>query len=108
MTVTVKLSLDATGFDVMLASLADAADLFPEIRQGLVSLLKSGEQLFGVDGDVIPASVTGELLVRLQPSDALLRFMSTSRAWDIDFSVLKHATSPVGVSDVNTTLESMQ
>ncbi|WP_156668624.1 hypothetical protein [Rhizobium aegyptiacum] len=105
---TLMLSFDIARLDGMLSALTEAADLFPEVRQGLVSLLDSQEELFSLDSNFLPASITGELLVLLQPSDALRRLMAASRAGDADLRIFEHATSPVGRPELSTTSESRQ
>lgn len=101
----VKLKAESGDF---LASLADAAQILLEVRDALLGFLDSGEELVRMDSDASTASVTGELIVRLQPSDAFLGLMTTVRAWHRDLFALEHAFSPVAFSITNTTSESMQ
>ncbi|MCS0463495.1 hypothetical protein [Rhizobium favelukesii] len=105
---TIKLRCDTADLEDYLSALFAASELLPEIRQGLVGLLDSGEELFCVHSDCIAASVTGELLVRFQPSDALLRLLSASGAWNVDFNIFEHATSPIDDSNVITAREASQ
>ena len=108
MTNSLKLTLDTAGLAKLLSALSDAADLLPEVRDGLIGLLDSGEQLLRIDCDGSAAALTTEIVVRLKPSDALLRLLPASGAGDIDFCVLEHAASPVELLDVITTSGTVQ
>jgi hypothetical protein len=103
-----KIRCDTSRSVRALAALSNAAELFPEIRQALVSLLDSGEQLIRIDGDGLSATGADELLVSFHPSDALLGLLSAAGAGDVDFSVFEHATSPFDLSDESTTDKDVQ
>ncbi|MBB3743748.1 hypothetical protein FHX10_003247 [Rhizobium sp. BK591] len=105
---TIKLRCDATSFSALLSDLDASLKSIPEIREALIRFLDSGEELFRIDRDVLPASIAGELLVRLHPSDALRRFVTASRAGDADLCIFKHATPPVGDSNATTTEAEVQ
>jgi hypothetical protein len=103
--VVVILKADSADF---LASLADAAQVFLEFRDALLCFLDSGEEFIRLDSDACTASVTGELIVRLQPSDALLGLMTTFRARYRDLFAFEHDYSLVAPLITNTTSDSMQ
>ena len=89
-----KLSIDGDGFARMLSSLTEIANRFPEFRDGILSLLNSGDELFIIDRDIRTASGTGELVVGFKPSDSLLGLMSAFRARNPDFVIFKHDEPP--------------
>ncbi len=99
---TVGISADASALLSALSEFEAALESRLEIRETFVGLLDSGEQLCRVDSDVSVAAFTGELIVSLHPSDALLGLVAAARAGDRDFCVAEHATSPVRPADVTT------
>ncbi|RWY85172.1 hypothetical protein EHI44_16790 [Rhizobium leguminosarum] len=105
---TLKLRCDATALNEILTDLDASLKSLPEISEFLIRLLDSGEELFRIDSDVLPAPLAGELLVRLHPSDALRSLVTASRAGDADLRIFEHATPPVELLDVNTTSELRQ
>ena len=72
--------LDAGCAHELLSALSDVAERFPELRDGVVDLLETGEELFLLHSDVAAAATTGEIVVRLDPSDRLLSLVSAFRA----------------------------
>lgn len=105
----VKITLDGTKIQQMLSALSNLADRLPEFRDGLLRLIDSGEEIFRVDGYGFTAAITSELLVRLNPSEALLGPMSTTGAGDCDLLFLEQRTSPiVEFTENNTTLADNQ
>jgi hypothetical protein len=73
-----------------LVSFAKILECFLQISERPLDLSDFGFELARVENDMSTAS-TGEVFVRLYPSDALLRFAGTIFAGDFDFSVIKKA-----------------
>lgn len=90
----VAVSFDASGFERNLALLAEAAQRFPEIRDGLVRLFETGDQFVRLDTNALAASTTNHLVVRLNPSDGLGVLVAAARARNSDFCTLEHAQPP--------------
>ena len=93
-----KISLNGDSLSVMLSSLTEAANRFPEFGDRLLSFLNSGEELFTLDNDIMPAPVTDELVVSFKPSDGLLCLVTAFRARNPDFLFFKHDEPPAGIS----------
>ena len=97
-TCDLKISLNGDSLSIMLSTLSEAANRFPEFGDRLLSFLNSGEELFTVDDDIRPAPGAGELLVSFKPSDGLLGLVSAFRASNPDFLIFKHDEPPAGNS----------
>ena len=91
---TVNIRMDTSGLRAWLSALTQLAERLPEVRDGLLGYLDSGEELFRFDVDRGAATVTGECIVRLYPSDALLGLLSASGAGDTNLLLVEHGTSP--------------
>jgi hypothetical protein len=59
------------------------AERSPEIRDGLLGLIDAGEELFRINGGDGSASGAGDLVLRLEASDALRRLLATVGAGDV-------------------------
>ena len=58
---------------------------FPEVIDGLVEVIGSANSLIRVEQNDLSAD-TGELLIRLHPSERLLSFMVAAGAGNFDFN----------------------
>lgn len=87
----------------LLSALSDAAERFPELRDGVVDLLEAGEQLFLLQADGTAAVTTGEIVVSLYPSDRLLGLMSAFRARQPQCLLFEHLLPQIGFRDSTTT-----
>lgn len=87
----------------LLSALSDAAERFPELRDGVVDLLEAGEQLFLLQADGTAAVTTGEIVVGLYPSDRLLGLMSAFRARQPQCLLFEHLLPQIGFRDSTTT-----
>ena len=77
---TVTLTVDAAFAEALLARL----ELFPAARlRGVVDALECGEQLFTVEQDRGAATRAGQVVVRLDPTDRLLRLLPAIFAGDV-------------------------
>lgn len=97
-TCNLKISLNVDSLSVMLSTLTEAANRFPEFGDSLLRFLNSGEEPFTVNDDIRPATGAGELVVSFKPSDSLLGLMSAFRARNPDFVIFKHDEPPAGNS----------
>nr|CAD7058688.1 hypothetical protein RP007_05866 [Rhizobium sp. P007] len=95
--------LDAGCAHELLSALPDAAERFPELRDGVVDLLETGEQLFLLQADGAAAATTGEIVVRLDPSDRLLSLVSAFRARQPQCLLFEHLLPQIGFRDTTTT-----
>ena len=73
-----------------------------EIINGLLGFREALDQPLRIDFDHSAAS-TGQLIVLLEPSDALLSFVSTLRARNVDAGIIEHTDSPVGLDSLRMT-----
>lgn len=92
-----KISMDTSGVKPLLASLIEAAERFPEVRDGLLRFIDAGSKLFTLESDRAATSVTDELVVRMYPSDSLLSFVPAARAAQSDFLIVEHSPASVVV-----------
>ncbi|WP_139384433.1 hypothetical protein [Bosea thiooxidans] len=90
----VAVSFDASEFERDLALLAEAAERFPEIGDGLVELFEAGEQMIVVEMDPLTAPLAGELIVRLNPSDRLRVLLAAVWARNGELGLIEHSQSP--------------
>lgn len=95
--------LDAGRAHELLSALSDAAERFPELRDGVVDLLETGEQLFLLHTDGASAATTGEIVVRLDPSDSLLGLVSAFRARQPQCLLFEHLLPQIGFRNSSTT-----
>jgi hypothetical protein len=70
-----RIVIDDTPLIGALSSLAEIANRSLEVRDRLLDLFESGDQLFRIESDDL-STCAGELLVRLYPSDLLASFPS--------------------------------
>ena len=77
---TVTLTTDTSDFSAALKLASEFADVSAEFRDGLVGLLEGGDELGCIDSDSTTTAATGELIVRLKPSDGLRSLLATMGA----------------------------
>lgn len=79
-------------FDAYLAQrlLAELSEMPSEIGNRLVDALEGGAELFRLDCDSVAASRTGELVVRLEPTEFLRGFMAASGARNVNAGSVEH------------------
>lgn len=99
----IAMCLDAGYTHELLSALSDAAERFTELRDGVVDLLETGEQLFLLHADGASAATTGEIVVRLDPSDSLLGLVSAFRARQPQCLLFEHLLPQIGFRDSTTT-----
>lgn len=87
----------------LLSALSDAAERFSQFRDGVIDLLEAGEQLFLLHADGAAATTTGEIVVRLDPSDGLLGLVSTFRTRQPQCLLFEHLLPQIGFRDSTTT-----
>lgn len=93
---SIRLRFDASQATRLLAELGDAPS---EIRDAFLGALEAGEQLFLLECDDRLACRTGEMIVRLQPTDRLIRLFAALGAGDRNGGVVEHPECPFdGVS----------
>lgn len=89
MTLPVTLKAETTQFEVLMAEFADRLAHAPEgVFEKLVCLRDVPGQLCRIDNDGAAASRTGELVVRLQPTDLFLELLQAMRAGDFNAQVI--------------------
>ncbi|WDZ80956.1 hypothetical protein PWG15_24705 (plasmid) [Ensifer adhaerens] len=93
-TKAVSFILDAGGLPAQLSALSGLAKRLPEVRDGLLGLLDSGEELVRFDVDSGSATIANEVIVRPYPSDALFGLLAALGAGDSDLLLFEHETSP--------------
>jgi hypothetical protein len=81
-----------------IAALEQLSEIALEVGDGLLGFPKFVEEVGCVNFDVCSAGAN-ELLVRLEPSDAFLRFGSALRARNSDVLAVEHIDSPAGVDN---------
>ena len=89
-----SVSLDVSNCGETLAAFAEAAERFPQFRDALVDFLEAGQELFFLKDDRRSAAATGEFVVRLYPSDALIGLVAAFRARNPDFCFIEHCIPP--------------
>lgn len=95
--------------DAVQALLAELNQAPREVREAFVSGLERGAELFRVELDVSTASLAEEMVVRIEPTEALLRLVPASRAGNGNGGVIEHAepfddvTCGTGESDPSRT-----
>ena len=77
-------------FDELLPALAKRSQLSAELVAGLIGLLEARDELVSLDLSPGPAG-TGELTVRLNPSDGFRMLLAAVTAGEIDLAVIEHA-----------------
>ncbi|WP_425639910.1 hypothetical protein [Agrobacterium radiobacter] len=95
--------LDVGCANELLSALSDATERFPELRDGFVDLLETGEQLFLLHADGAAAATTGEIVVGLDPSDRLLSLVFAFRARQPKCLLFEHLLPQIGFRDSTTT-----
>jgi len=91
---TLTLKFDASGLITWLSALSELAKRLPEVRDGLLGLLDSGEELVRFDVNSGSATVANEVIVRPYPSDALFGLLSALGAGDTDLLLFEHDSAP--------------
>jgi hypothetical protein len=86
-----KLSLEHPAWLSELESLTDLAELPLEIGDGLVEFSQSPQKFIAFNVDDSRAALTGECVVRLDPTDRLRGLMAALRARESDFLIVEHA-----------------
>jgi hypothetical protein len=102
MTQTLTLKADFQAGINWLSALADASNRFPEVRDALLGFLEAGEEFFTLQSDSRPALGADHLVVRLDPSDRLVGFVSALWARYPDACVLEHLLPPSNLKHDNT------
>lgn len=88
------LKFDASGLNGWLSALSELSERLPEVRDGLLGLLDSSEELVRFDVNSGPATVANEVTVRPYPSDALFGLLSALGAGDADLLLFEHDSAP--------------
>lgn len=70
--------------------LAELSKLPLEVGQRLLDSLEAGAELFRVDANSAAAARTGELVVRLEPTDFLRGFMAAAGARNVNAGSVEH------------------
>lgn len=99
---TLKLSLAASNAREVLAALSHAAEALPGFRDALLDLFEIIEEPFVVELDRLAAPRADEVVMRLYPSDSLLRLVAAFRARQPEFFPVEHFPLMVGEGDINT------
>lgn len=86
---SLTLAVDASGLEAALTEAAVLLQSFPEVAKKLFGFGDPLAELVRFDSDIAAAAGTGELVVRLEPSDLLLRHLATLRARDVDLSAIE-------------------
>ncbi len=92
----ITLRLDTSATDGLFETALDAPF---ELVDGAFDL---PDELFTIDVDCCSAAA-GEVVVRLQPSEALLGFLAASRAGNGNSGVLVHQSNPADVCNTSMT-----
>jgi len=92
----VKLRLDTSAIDGLFET---ALNFLLQVVDGALDL---PDELFAIDPDHRSAAA-GEVVVRLQPSKALLGFLAACRAGNWNGGILVHESAPAGVSNSSMT-----
>ena len=102
---SLRLEADVSAMSAVLgelSALVDTGQIPLEIGDRLVRAIEAGAEAFVFKVDRLTAAGADQLVVRAQPSDLLLRFMSAARAGDSDLSViedaLRHIEFSIGLS----------
>lgn len=74
---SIRINFDGSAVARLLAQLDDAP---LEVRDAFLGALEAGEQLFLLKGDDLLTRRTGEMVVRLEPTDRLLGLFPAIRA----------------------------
>jgi hypothetical protein len=90
---TITIRCDPSPF---IAALEQLSKIALEVGDGLLGVPKFVEEVGCINFDVRPAGAN-ELMVRLEPSDALLRFGSALRARNSDVLTGAHNPGPGGL-----------
>lgn len=98
----ITLSLETSAAEEVLSALAEATERLPELRDALVHLLESGEQIFSLqmNSSAAVGPLANQLVMGLYPSDSLVGLVSTLRARDADLSLLEHALSSLSEANM--------
>ena len=91
-TSALTISADASAVTALLEHLAEVP---LEVLHGSPGVVEALEQPCRIEIDD-SAAAAGHLLVRLQPTDALLGLVATLRARHRNFEILEHTDSPAG------------
>lgn len=77
---TIRIGVDSAAFEDCLlrlrAILADPPEGFAEAAEVFFRALETGEQVVAIKGDLVAAGGAGEVVMRLEPSDALLDLLA--------------------------------
>lgn len=84
---TITITADAVPFLSALESVSEVVDVPLELGRSVVHLIESGTQAFRLELNGSTAAGTGHLRITLQPSDSLLKLVSTLRALDLNGSI---------------------
>jgi hypothetical protein len=79
----VTLKLDTTPALALIEKLSALAEASLETRERLLDFIESGAELVSIDPDLLAASGAGEMVVRLEPSEALRGLLSALGAGNV-------------------------
>ena len=99
---TLKLSLAASNAQEVLAALSHAAQSLPGFCDALLDLFEIGDEPFVIELDRLVASRADEVVMRLYPSDSLLRLVAAFRARQPELFSVEHFPLLVDEGDINT------
>ncbi|MBA3576215.1 MAG: hypothetical protein H0W39_01165 [Sphingomonas sp.] len=83
-----------------LSSLIEAGKVPLEVAHRLVGAIEAGAEAFVIKADRLSTAGADKLVVRAEPSDALLRFMAAARAGNADLGAVEDALRHIETSRV--------